>query len=175
MLTIGSDVPAPDDDLFDYIVDFTSVPKCLDIVTSHLGLRLTREVADRLLARADMQEVIARQLGNGASCKLAADLAEAIAYEFEITDDEHEFDIGRIEAWKSQRGAEDFDIWFAALGDTRSRSFAIALAVLNGLPYDVVAKGARALYRRFERPPYMVMASADDVRRRTAPVPHFAS
>ena len=45
VLTIGSDVPVPDHDLFDYIVDFTSVPKCLDIVTSHLGLRLTKEVA----------------------------------------------------------------------------------------------------------------------------------
>ena len=164
VLTIGSDVPVPDHDLFDYIVDFASVPKYLDIVTSHLGLRLTRELADRLLTRADIQEVIARQLENCASCKFAADLAEAIAYEFEITDDENAFDLGRIEAWKSQRGTEDFDIWFAALGDTRSRSFAIALAVLNGLPYDAVAKGARALYRRFEQPHYMVMASADDVQ-----------
>jgi hypothetical protein len=164
VLTIGSDVPVPDHDLFDYIVDYASTPKYLDIVTSHLGLRLTRELADRLLSRADVQEAIARQLENCASCKLAADLAEAIAYEFDIADDETSFDIGRIEAWKSQRGAEDFDIWFAALGDTRSRSFAIALAVLNGLPYDAVAKAARKLYRRFEQPPYMVMASADDVQ-----------
>ena len=108
--------------------------------------------------------MITRQLGDGATCKLAADLAEAIAAEWDTSDDEHEFDIKRIESWKSQRGAEDFDIWFADLGDTRSRSFAIALAVLNGLPYDAVAKGARELYRRFDKPPYLLMASADDVQ-----------
>ena len=53
-------------------------------------------------------------------------------------------------------------MWFAGLGDTRTRSFAIALAVLNGLPYDAVAKAARALYDRFDSPAYMVMASGED-------------
>ena len=164
VLTIDSDVRVPDRDLLDYIVDVTSAPHYLDIVASHLRLRLTKELADHLIARAGVQDVITRQLEDGASCQLAADLAEAIAAEWDTSDDEHEFDIKRIESWKSQRGAEDFDIWFADLGDTRTRSFAIALAVLNGLPYDAVAKGARELYRRFDKPPYLLMASADDVQ-----------
>lgn len=164
VVTIDSDVRVPDRDLLDYIVDVTSAPDYFGIVASHLRLRLTKELADHLIARADVQDVITRQLEDGGSCKLAADLAEAIAAEWDTSDDEHEFDIKRIESWKSQRGAEDFDIWFADLGDTRSRSFAIALAVLNGLPYDVVAKGARELYRRFDKPPYLLMASADDIQ-----------
>jgi hypothetical protein len=164
VVTIDSDVRVPDRDLLDYIVDVTSAPGYFDIVASHLRLRLTKELADHLVARADVQDVITRQLEDGGSCKLAADLAEAIAAEWDTSDDEHDFDIKRIESWRSQRGAEDFDIWFADLGDTRSRSFAIALAVLNGLPYDVVAMGARELYRRFDKPPYLLMASADDIQ-----------
>jgi hypothetical protein len=164
VLTIDSDVRVPDRDLLDYTVDVTSAPNYFDIVASHLRLRLTKDLADRLIARADVQDVITRQLEDGASCKLAADLAETIAAESDTCDDEHEFDIKRIESWKSQRGTEDFDIWFADLGDTRSRSFAIALAVLNGLPYDAVAKGARKLYRGFDKPPYLLMASADDIQ-----------
>ena len=164
VLTIGSAVRVPDRDLLDYIVDVTSAPNYFDIVASHLRLRLTKELADHLMARADVQDSIIHQLEDGASCKLAADLGEAIAGGWDTSDGEHEFDIKRIESWKSQRGAEDFHIWFADLGDTRSRSFAIALAVLNGLPYDAVAKGARELYRRFDKPPYLLMASADDVQ-----------
>jgi hypothetical protein len=164
VLTIDSDVRIPDRDLLDYIVDVTSAPDYRDTVASHLCLRLTKEVADSLIARTDVQDMITRQLEGGTSCKLAARSAEAIAAEWDTSDDEHEFDIKRVESWISQRGAEDFDIWFADLGDTRSRSFAIALAVLNGLPYDAVAKGARELYRSFDKPPYLLMASADDVQ-----------
>jgi hypothetical protein len=162
VLTIDSDVRIPDRDLLDYIVDVTSAPDYFDIVASHLRFRLTKELADHLIARADLHDEITRQLEDGASCMLAAGLAEAIAAEWDTSDDEHEFDIRRIESWKSRRGAEDFDIWFADLGDTRSRSFAIALAVLDGLPFDAVAKGARELYRRFDKLPYLLMASADD-------------
>ena len=147
------------------ITSWTSLPHH---VTSNRGQPSTSQ-ADQGTGRspdrpADVQDVITRQLEDGATCQLAADLAEAIAAEWDTSDDEHEFDIKRIESWKSQRGAEDFDIWFADLGDTRTRSFAIALAVLNGLPYDAVAKGARELYRRFDKPPYLLMASADDVQ-----------
>ena len=93
---------------------------------------------------------------------LAAELAEAIAEEADRAGAADGFDVLHIKAWRSRRGAEDFDIWFAGLGDTRTRSFAIALAVLNGLPYDAVAKAARALYRKFDTPAYMVMTSAED-------------
>jgi molybdopterin-guanine dinucleotide biosynthesis protein A len=161
VLTVGSDVPLPDSDLFDYVVDLTSEPSYDDIVASHLRFRLTSDQADRLLARADIREAIAEQLAAGASCKLAAGLAEAIADD--AADADHEFDVGRIRAWRSRRGAEDFDTWFAGLGDTRSRCFAIALAVLNGLPYDAVARAARALSGRFDAAPYVVMASGKDI------------
>jgi hypothetical protein len=164
VLTVDSTEPLPDQDLLDYTVNVTSTPRYQDIVVKHLEFRLSLDQAGRLLARSDVRKVIWDQLAAGASCKLAADLAEAIAAAADASDDEDGFDIGRVESWNEQRGAENFDTWFASLGDTRTRCFAVALAVLNGLPYDAVAQAARGLYRAFERPPYMVMASAGDVR-----------
>ncbi len=164
VLTIDSGGPVPDQDLFDYIVNLDATPKYKKIVESHLRLRLPDDDAGLLLARTDIQEVIDSQLATDASCKLAANLADAIAAEADASDDEDGFDVEKIRTWNEQRGAEGFDTWFAGLGDTRTRSFAVALAVLNGLPYDAVAQAARALYRAFDRPPFMVMASADDVQ-----------
>ena len=164
VLTVDSDVPVPDQDLFDYIVDVRSVPKYREIVESHCGFLLSPDQAGPLLARADVQEVIDARLVTDASCKLAAELAEAITAAAEASDDEDGFDIEKIKTWNEWRGAESFDTWFAGLGDTRTRSFAVALAVLNGLPYNAVARAARALNQVFDRPPYMVLASADDVQ-----------
>ena len=164
VLTVGSDVPIPDPDLFDYIIDLRSAPKYRDIVESHLRLRLSPDQAGLLLARADVQEVIEGRLATGVSCKLAADLAKAIADAADASDDDDGFDIEKIMTWNERRGAESFDTWFAGLGETRTRSFAVALAVLNGLPYDAVAQAARALYRAFDRPQYMVLAAAEDTQ-----------
>jgi hypothetical protein len=163
VLTVSSGVPVPDQDLLDYVVNVNSTPKYREIVASHLR-HLSPDQAELLLARADVQDVIEARLAADASCKLAADLANAIAAVADALDDEDGFDIERIRSWNEQRGAEGFDSWFADLGDTRTRSFAVALAVLNGLPYDEVAHAARALYRAFDRPSYMVMASAEDVQ-----------
>jgi hypothetical protein len=67
VVTIDSDVRVPDRDLLDYIVDVTSAPGYFGIVASHLGLRLTKELADHLIARADVQDVITRELEDGGS------------------------------------------------------------------------------------------------------------
>jgi hypothetical protein len=162
VITVGSDIPVPDDDLFDYVVELTAPPDFHVITETHLEYRVGAALAGELLAREDIAREVSNHLATRASCKLASDLAEMIAEEADRAGSAPAFDVARITAWKSRRGAEDFDTWFASLGDTRSRSFAIALAVLNGLPYDAVAKAARALYREFESPAYMVMSSPDD-------------
>jgi hypothetical protein len=164
VLTIDATERLPDDDLSDYIVNVEAVPRYQEIVASHLRYRLSPEQAGLLLARGDVRKEIDDQLAAGPSCKLAADLAEAIAAAADDADDEDGFDIEQVKKRNEQRGVESFDTWFAGLSDTSTRSFAVALGVLNGLPYDAVAKAARALYRAFEHPSYLVMASADDSR-----------
>jgi hypothetical protein len=163
IITVDSAVSVSDQDLRDYIVEVTDTPDHSAITTAHLTYRAGGELADQLLARDDVKREIAQQLATEPSCKLASELAEAIKAEADRAGSVAAFDVAGIQAWRSRRGAEDFDIWFADLGDTRSRSFAIALAVLNGLPYDAIAKAARALYKKFDAPAYMVMASSDDV------------
>ena len=164
VMTVDSAEPVPDPDLQDYIVSVTSAPPYQDIVASRLRYRLSPSLAEPLLARSDVRSLVKEQLAAAASCKVAADLADAIADAADTADHEDGFDVERIRNWKEQRGDDRFDTWFASLRDTRTRSFAVALAVLDGLPYDAVATAARALYRAFERPAYMVMASEDDVR-----------
>jgi hypothetical protein len=163
VLTVGSEIPVRDPDLFNFIVDLAGIPTYSDIFASQLRFRVAGDVADDMLSRDDVKSLLREQLTSDASCKLVADLAEAIADEADSVNGEHAFDIEKVKVWKTRRVAEDFDIWFASLGDLQSRSFAIALAVLNGLPYDMVAWGARALYRKFDSPAYMVMAPGLDV------------
>ena len=163
IITADSAVSVTDQDLREYVVDLSGAPDYYAVTTARLTYRLGAGVADQLLTRSDIRDEIAQQLADEPSCLLAAELAEAIAVETDRAGAADDFDVAAIKAWRSRRGAENFDIWFAGLSDTRTRSFAIALAALNGLPYDAVAKAARSLYERFDTPAYMVMASADEM------------
>ena len=163
VITADSAVTMPDQDLCAYVAELSGAPDYSAITQGRLAYRVGTGTAQRLLARPDIREEIGRQLAAEPSCMLAAELADAIAEEADRAGSAQAFDIAGIQAWKSHRGAEDFDIWFASLGDTGARSFAIALAVLNGLPYDAVANAARALYQKLSAPPYMVMASPEEM------------
>ena len=163
VITADSAVTLPDQDLHAYVAEVPSAPDYSAITQRRLAYRVGTGPAQRLLARPDIRKEIGQQLAAKPSCMLAADLADAIAEEADRAGSAQALDLARIQAWQSRRGAEDFDIWFASLGNTRARSFAIALAVLNGLPYDDVAKAARALNRKFSAPPYMVMSKSEDL------------
>jgi hypothetical protein len=168
VLTVGSEVAVPDRDLFDYIVELAYTSDYHEIFARHLGFRLGAERAERLMAQPGVRAAIDQQLATGASCKLAADLAEAVGAAVVDTsaDDDpdlaFDIDIDKIGSWRSEQRAANFDVWFAELGDTRTRCFAIALAVLNGRPYDTVAAAARALYRKFSSPQRVILASAQE-------------
>jgi hypothetical protein len=162
VITVGADVSLPDEELRDYVIDLTVAPDCMAVAKAHLGHRIGSDTASELLARDDISREVANHLAADPSCRLASELADAIAEEAERAGTVAAFDVERIKAWKTRREAEGFDIWFAGLGDTRSRSFAVALAVLDRLPYAAVAKAARMLYGKFDKPAYFVMASAGD-------------
>jgi hypothetical protein len=148
------------DELHDYIVDVTSGPDCLKLVEGHLRHHLGSAAAAPLLGREDIRKLVDQELGLSAACRHAADLASAVADEARGAEDAGEIDVERIRAVLARRGAETFDTWFSRLGDTQSRCFAVALAVWNRSHYDTVAKAARALYRRFDTRPTMVLAAA---------------
>jgi hypothetical protein len=161
VLILGSEVMVTDE-LHDYVIDVASAPDCDEIAASHLRFLAGREMAERLLGRSDIREFISQELGANATCRLAAELAAELADDVSAASDTGIVDIARIKAGRLRRGAETFDLWFTGLEDTQSRCFAVALAVLNGLPYDTVAKAARALRRRFDASPYMVAVTAQE-------------
>ena len=115
VLTVDSGVQVPDRDLLDYIVDITSAPPYFDIVASHLDFRLETGWQIMLIARAGVQEEISRQLEDARPARWPPP-GRGHRGRMGSPDDEHEFDIGKIGSWKSQRGAENFDIWFADWG-----------------------------------------------------------
>ena len=161
IITTSDAVLGPDNELLDYVIDHLSRPVAQDVVTSHLRFLLGPESADSELSRPEINKLIAAVLSPDLSCKKAADLADAIAGEIFLATDALDVDIGRIRAQVSRRNSEDFEIWFHALGDTRTTIFAIALGVLNGLAYDIVVRAAKQLYEIIDNSPDVILAATE--------------
>ncbi|WP_433686990.1 hypothetical protein ACQP0I_25300 [Micromonospora carbonacea] len=158
VLTIASDAVLADQDLLEHVVDLPPAPEHARVLASHLAWRLgpgdgrdtAEERADRILADEPLRTYYTGELFvRGAPLKRAADLALVISQEL----DGDRVDVSRLRDRMAERHTEDFDIWFGGLPDVPSRCLAIALAVLNGLPYEVVVRAARALSDRLDGPP----------------------
>ncbi|MFI2714183.1 hypothetical protein ACH495_29085 [Micromonospora sp. NPDC018662] len=157
VLTVGADAALADQDLLEFVVDLADPPEHVEVLARHLAwrLRATQERADaealstRLLADAELLVYTRELFVTGTPLKVAADLALVISQEI----DGGTVDVARLRARMADRLTEDFDIWFGGLPDVPSRCLAIALAVLNGLPYEVVVRAARRLAERLDGPP----------------------
>ncbi|NMO50894.1 hypothetical protein HH310_06760 [Actinoplanes sp. TBRC 11911] len=160
VLTLDVDLVLNDDDVRDFAVSLGRPRPHRDILASHLRWRLTERfdgeaaaaMTDRILADERVAEVIEEAFGDGIPVKIAANLALMIDQQF----DGERVDVERLRRQLGERVVEDFDIWFGALPDVPSRSMAIALAVLNGLPYEHVARAARKLTDILDGPPQVV-------------------
>jgi hypothetical protein len=161
VLTAGADVILPDQGLRDYgyILDLPGPPTIELLIARHLGHRLGGELADELLALPGIREIIEKYTVPETSCMFAAALAAIIANRCPNADDWGAA-VQQISDDIERHLAGHLDSWFASLPDAQSRAFAIALAVFGGLPYEYVAKAARALYLRFDdAPPYLTISA----------------
>ncbi|MEU2234274.1 hypothetical protein ACH4A8_05625 [Streptomyces vietnamensis] len=145
VITVSSTEVA-DSELLTAVVDVTEVPDQRGIVSSHLRWRLGDAVRDRLLADDEIGKLLDEMLDGDPACKRAADLASAIAEEWETG----RLDPEAVKERLARQADEDFDIWVESLREPAVRSLAIALAVLNGLPQEYIATAARALRERLE-------------------------
>lgn len=143
-MTAGDPV---DGELLAAIQDLTDAPQPQEIVRAHLRWRLGERVADRLLARDEVREVLTELLGDLPACRKAGELAAVLGEQY---DQYGGVDLDRLREHRARLEAEDFEIWAESLPDTATRSFALALAVLNGLPQEDVAEAARSLRDRLE-------------------------
>ncbi|MFF0789438.1 hypothetical protein [Streptomyces spiralis] len=136
-----------DGELLSGVRDLADAPQPSEVVHAHLRWRLGERDADRLMARADVREVVAELLGDLPACRQAGELAAAMGEHFDLYGG---VDLDRLREHRARLEAEDFEIWAESLPDAAARSFALALAVLNGLPQEDVAEAARSLRDRLE-------------------------
>ncbi|WP_157546428.1 hypothetical protein [Hamadaea tsunoensis] len=128
-------------------------PSAMDVLRRHLSWRLAEESA---AATTVVQSMMADFVADDAPLRHAADLAQWI---FEARSD-NGYDYESVRARVDERTRTAFEIWFDQL-DRESQVFAIALAVLNDLPYEYVVDAARSLRRRV-MPPITVLNAGSE-------------
>lgn len=135
----------------DYVTDLTDIPACHDVLRAHLEHHIDAGAADLLLASPELVELRDAELAADAGPRAAADLAQLLAdaYRTDRTHPEIVAEVRELLAAHKKRG---FDDWFAQLDGLAKHSFVIALAVLNGLPYEMVAHAGRVLEDRLTKP-----------------------
>ncbi|MCH0564486.1 hypothetical protein [Streptomyces sp. MUM 2J] len=136
-----------DGELLAGVKNLTDAPQPLEVVRAHLRWRLGERNADRLLAREDVRDMIAELVGGVPACRQSGDLAAVMIEQYDLHGG---VDLDRLREHRARLEAEDFEIWAEGLKDTGARSFALALAVLNGLSREDVAQAARSLRERLE-------------------------
>ncbi|MFC4608992.1 hypothetical protein ACFO9E_14375 [Streptomyces maoxianensis] len=157
VLTVAS-TEVSDSELLGGVLDVSEEPDQHAVVRAHVRWRLGERAAGRLLARPDVYDLLAELLAGEPACRQAAELAAALCEEYESG----ELSAERLRERRARTEAEDFEIWAESLPDLAARSLALALAVLNGLPQEYVARAARALRDRLEDDaPYIRAAGAD--------------
>jgi hypothetical protein len=158
VITVDADLVPAGDEVGDFVVALGRHPPHAAVLREHLRWRLGKRpdtdagAVDRILAENDMCAFLRDTMTDDAPVKVAANLAMMIDQQF----DGIAVDMPRLRQQQAERVIEDFDIWFGALPDVRTRSMAIALAVLNGLPYEHVARAARRLSDALDGPPQIV-------------------
>ncbi|MGS2619254.1 hypothetical protein ACVCAH_32735 [Micromonospora sp. LZ34] len=150
VLTVTADATLGDPDLTTYVVTLPPPREQTAVLAAHLAWSLGRPqaAAERLLAEPELAAFTVRVFAADQSMKAAADLAVMIGQEL----DGATVDLKRLERRWAERATEDFEIWFGGLPDVQSRCLAIALAVLNGLPYEMVVFAAGRLAERLDGP-----------------------
>jgi hypothetical protein len=155
-LIVGPDARLGDDELMQYVVTLPARPDLRRILERHIEWRLGSHAAlRRLLDDEDVAELVAEMLQDVGSCEDATLLASVLC-EQAVDGVDHE----RVRRLMSRRGLDAFDQWFDELPGNDVRSFAVALAVLDGLPYEDVARASTRLARRLASPPRPMAASA---------------
>ncbi|MEV6692794.1 hypothetical protein AB0M35_15115 [Micromonospora sp. NPDC051196] len=150
VLTVTADAALGDPDLTKYVVTLPPPQKQTTVLAAHLAWSLGRsqDTIERLLTEPELAAFTERVFAADRSMKAAADLALMIGQEL----DGATVDLKRLERRWAERATEDFEIWFGGLPDVQTRCLAIALAVLNGLPYEMVVYAAGHLSDRLDGP-----------------------
>ncbi|MGH3942191.1 MAG: hypothetical protein ACRDTG_26930 [Pseudonocardiaceae bacterium] len=135
----------------DYVTDLTHRPEGHDVFAAHLRVKLSEDMSERLIADADVAAILDTELHPGIPPRKAVLLAGLTADAARDSGDPREI-AATVRYRLAARSSPEFADWFQGLGGLAEHSFVIALAVLNGLPYETVAQAGRALEARLTAP-----------------------
>ena len=153
VLTLSAGEALADKELLDYVIDLAAAPSRIGVFRRHLVWRIgDPELSNRVLALPEMIEEAGNWLDGDVSMKVAADLAVIVNQSLRGA----VVDLDLVRRSMGERATEDFDIWFGGLPDVPMRCLAVALAVLNGLPYERVVRAAELLTDRLDGPPQVL-------------------
>ncbi|MFD1151562.1 hypothetical protein [Saccharothrix hoggarensis] len=148
IVTVRQETTFTDGGISRYVVDLGARVDPRDVFDKHLRRRLRDRpgLADRLLGRPDVRQLLERELTPDVPLAKAADLARLIADEADRPDDV----VAGVRDRLTRSDQQDFTSWFNGLNDLHLQCFAIALSIFNGLPYETVADTGLQLHRKFD-------------------------
>ncbi|MET8574259.1 HEAT repeat domain-containing protein [Streptomyces sp. NPDC005012] len=138
-----------------------TAPPPFQVVEAHVRRLLPGRTSERVLGVDGLEETVHDLLGGLPACRQAGELAAELCRQFE---EQGQVDLDRLREHRVRLEAEDFEVWAEGLPDTAARSFALALAVLNGLPREDIAEAARKLRERLEDTTPYVRGTGPDGR-----------
>jgi len=148
VVTCGNDVTFVDSGLHRFVVAMPAPPAHRAVLAAHLRHRLGAAGRDAVLGRTDVMALFAREVAADGPLHRAAEFARHAA-------DLHRLgrlDTDLLRSRLHRLVTAEVAGWFAGLGTTATRCLAISLALLDGLPYDLVVTLGERLARRLAPP-----------------------
>jgi hypothetical protein len=151
VIAIGAEIRLGHDLNAEFSTELTDIPACHEVFRAHLEHHAGTETADRLLASPEVVGLRDTELAEDAGPRAAADLARLLA-EVQLSGREHAETVASVRESLAAHKKRAFDDWFAHLDGLAKHSFVIALATLNGLPYEMITYAGRTLENRLTKP-----------------------
>lgn len=153
----GTDLPEAD--LLAHLVEIAEGPAFGDVLERHLCAEIGEVAALLQLADPGIRQLVDRESRSGSACSVAAALAEQIRADLK----EYGFvDTGRMAKESAMRRRGDFATWLASLSRPHTLCHAVALAVFDGHPHEVVSAAAGSLLQRLENTDTLALSSGPD-------------
>ncbi|MBQ0980730.1 hypothetical protein [Micromonospora sp. M61] len=145
IIVTGTETRLDDEEALDYRLPPFEPPSHSAIVEKHLRWRFDKQAND-LLSQEGLREAIDELLPPTLPCRRAGHLADII---HQITKD-GTVDLAVLRRMMNRRDVDNFTIWMEGFNDLEDACFAVTLAVLDGLPYEVVSDASTVLAEGLE-------------------------
>jgi len=149
IIAVGDGVTFIDPSVHRFVLQLGPPAPLADVLTAHLLHRFGPSEYARVAAEPLLLELFEKEIRPDAT---RMEVAEFARHVFELTR-RGTFDAESLRLRLHHGVAREVEGWFAGLSGTQLKCLAIALALLDGLPYELVSASADALWYRLDPPP----------------------